>query len=286
MVRSIKDFAMVTTSVLPDRVSETIVAAAVEQLLESGVMRPFCYVDTSLGEGDSSYIYPTFDDLSDAYDRKEGADFKYDSAAASKSTISVVEPSKGFQISWEADHLKKIALRAGQTKAAITKVQYREDTKLVAPLSGATSTAAAAAVLSGTSADPIKDIKQAKRKTRALGYEANALFIENVNLEELCSIIGSNDWFKITESMIAKGELPTFMGLKIRELNATHLTHGTAYVGHCTGGPDSAIWMGQGHDVKIHIFDDDDNHSTKVQAFERIAPALVRPDAVTKITGW
>jgi len=281
-----KDFAMVSTSVLPTRVSETIIAAAIEQLQEAGVMRPFCYVDTSPSEGDATYIYNTFDDLTDAYDRKEGADFKYDSAGATQSSADMIEIAKGFKITWEADHLKKLAIRAAQVKACVQKVQRREDTKIVSVLSGATSSVTAAGTLDGASADPIKDIAQAKRKIRDLGYSANTLFIENANLEELCSIIGANDWYKITESMISKGALPTFMGLKIRELSSDHLTHGTAYVAHCSGGTDSAIWIGEAHGIRTHIFDDDDAHCTKVQVYERICPVLVRPDAVAKITGW
>ena len=45
-----KDFATVTTSQLPSRVSETIVAAAVEQLKEAGVMRKHVWVDKSPSE--------------------------------------------------------------------------------------------------------------------------------------------------------------------------------------------------------------------------------------------
>ena len=281
-----KDFATVTTSQLPTRVSETIVAAAVEQLKEAGVMRKHCWVDSSPSEGDKTYVYSKFDDLGLAYDRRELADFKYDSAAADEDTATILELAKGFKISWEADHLKKIAVKAAQTKACVQEVQYREDTKITTALASGTSTVAAAGALSGTSADPIADIREGIRKVRVLGYPANTLFIESVNLEELFSIIGSNDWYKIVEDAVGKGELPVFMGLKVQELVSAHLTHGTAYIAHTSGGHDSALWMGQGHDIRTHIFDDDDAHAIKVQVFERCVPVCARPDASATLTGW
>lgn len=186
-IQTIDFSSIVTTSTLPSRVSEVIKAAAIEQLQEIKNLRQFGMIDRSPEKGDKTYIYNKYDALTDAYDRTELESFKYDNANATESTADIVEIDKGFIVTWSADNLK-LPLRVAQTKAAVKKVQDREDGKIMTALiaSGAlTSTVTATAVLSGTSADPVKDIAQAKRKVKALGYVPDILYIEDVNLEEL-----------------------------------------------------------------------------------------------------
>lgn len=279
-----KDFATVSTSTLPERASEVIAAAAIEQLKGIIGMRGQVLIDNVKDQGAKTYVYFTYDDLTAAYDRGEGVDFKYDSASATKSDEDFVEVAKGFKLTWEADHLSKLAVRAAQTKACVTEVRDREDNKLIAKLASGTSSVTAAGVLSGTSADPIKDIREGIRKCQDLGYTPDALLIEHANLEELVSIIGSNEWYNVTEKTILTGGLPVFMGLKVLPTKAANLTHGTSYV--FKTGTAGALQLGQAHDVKVHIFDDDDAHCTKVQVYERICPVIARPDASATISGW
>ena len=279
-----KDFAKVTTTSLPARASEVIVAAAIEQLQYLVGMRSHIKIDRVSDEGARKYIYSTYDDLTDAFDRAEGEDFKYDAADASDSTADFVEIDKGFMLSWEADHLKKLNIKADQTKACVNKVRDREDYKIIAPLSSGTSSVTAGGVLSGTSADPVGDIREGIRKCLELGYKPDKLLIEHANLEELITIIGSNDWYRITEDTIRTGGISKFMGLDILATDSGNLSHGTGYV--FKGGAQGALQMGQAHDIRTHIFDDDENHCTKVQVFERVCPVLVRPDASATITGW
>jgi len=284
---TVVDFnSVVTTSTLPSRVSEVIKAAAIEQLQEIKNLRQYGFVDKSQENlGASKYIYNTYDEMTSAYDRTELSSFKYDAANVTESTKDFVEIAKGFALSWKADHLKKIAIRAAQTKQATRKVLDREDYKIVSALtaSGAlTSTVTATAVLSGSSADPVKDIAQAKRKTKSKGYESDLLLIEEENLEELLSIIASNDWYETTANAIRTGLTDKFMGLKIVSLPSTKLAHGTAIV--MKSG--ETFNLGISEPMTVKIFDDEDNHTTKVQVFETICPAVVRPDAGAKITGF
>ena len=288
MVQKLVDFSsIVTTSVLPERAREVISAAVVEQLKEIKNLRQYGLIDRVKSEGAKTYVYWTYDDLTPAFDRKELEAFKYDSAGATEKTASFVEIAKGFQLSWEADHLSKLAVRAAQTRAAVREVQDREDLKIVSALtaSGAvTSSVTATDVLSGTSADPIKDIAQAKRKVKNLGYTPDLLLIEEQNFEELLSIIGSNEWYETTARAIQAGVVDRFMGLKVVTLPNSKLTHGTAIV--MKSGVNGAFQLGVAQDITLKIFDDEDTHSTKVQVFERICPVVVRPDAAAKITGW
>ena len=284
---TVVDFnSVVTTSTLPSRVSEVIKAAAIEQLQEIKNLRQYGFVDKSQENlGASKYIYNTYDEMTSAYDRTELSSFKYDAANVTESTKDFVEIAKGFALSWKADHLKKIAIRAAQTKQATRKVLDREDYKIASALtaSGAlTSTVTATAVLSGSSADPVKDIAQAKRKVKSKGYEPDLLLIEEENLEELLSIIASNDWYETTANAIRTGLTDKFMGLKIVSLPSTKLAHGTAIV--MKSG--ETFNLGISEPMTVKIFDDEDNHTTKVQVFETICPAVVRPDAGAKITGF
>lgn len=287
----IADFSsVVTTTNLPSSVTEVILAAGIEALQEVKSLRQYGFVDNSqLNDGAKNYIYNTYDEMTDAYDRAELEDFRYDAAGATEGTASFVELDKGFSLSFKADHLKKISIKAAQTKQAVRKVIDREDAKIAAALiaSGAlTSTVTATAVLSGTSADPVKDLAQAKRKCKALGYNIDKtgglLFIEDVNLEEMLSIIASNPWYATTADLIRTGQTDMFMGLKIVSLPAGKLTHGTAVI------MKSGITfnVGVSENMTTKIFDDEENHTTKVQVYESIVPVVVRPDAGALLTGW
>jgi hypothetical protein len=200
----------------------------------------------------------------------------------------MIQIAKGFQLSWDAAETKAFNLQAAQTKACIDQIKDREDLKIVSALiatSALTSTVSAAGVLSGASADPIKDLEQAKRKVRALmGADPDVLFIEDVNLEELISIVGANEWYTITENAVRNGGLPVFSGLKVVGIPPAKLTHGTAVI--FKSGVNGAFEIGQAYDVRSKIFDDNDAQCTKVQVYEKICPVVVRPDAGAKLTGW
>lgn len=277
-MKSYKDFSLVTTSNLPSRASEVIIAAAVEQFKEVAKLRQLALVD-KVDEGAAVYVYFTYDDLTDAYELQEGADFQYDSASATQSTVDFVKIAKGFQLTWEADHLARLNIRAAQARQAALQVQEKEDDKILEVMTNATTSVTATAAWSETTADPVKDIRSAKTEVRKLGYIADTLLLEPVNAEELMSIIASNTWYGVTEQALKSGNLPSFMGLKIVECPT--LSHGTAYV--FKAGATGALQIGEAKPLTVHIFDDDDSQSTKVQIYERIAPVLVRPDAVAKI---
>ncbi len=285
MAINIKDFATVTTSVLPSSASEAIAAVAIEQLKYVAKLRAFAFID-KVDKGSSVYTYFTYDDLSGAYDRDESADFRYDSAGATQSTANFVEIAKGFKISTVANMMEKLNVRIAQTRAAVTEVIDREDNKIITQLASATSTTTAAGVLSATTADPIKDIANAISACEQLGYEADTLLIEQVNKQELMSIIGSNEWYRMTEGLVGAGLLGTFMGLKVIHVNSSNLAHGTGYVFSSNAKGRGAMQIGMSQDVGIDIFDDKDSKCVKVQVTERIAPVLTRPDAVSKISGW
>jgi len=278
----------VDTTNLPTRVQEVIRKAAIERMLEIKKLRQYGLTQKLESEGASIYRYFKYDRLSSAYDRNNLESFKYDSAGATEGNADVIEIAKGFQISWEGDKLARLATRAAQTKACVDQVMDREDYKIITALttsSAVTSTVSGTAELSGNSCDPIKDIMQMKRKVRALsGKEPDVLFIEEENLEELASVVGSNEWYNKTEGLVNSGQLPVFMGMKLVSLPSTKLTTGTAIA--VISGSAGCFELGLGHDIRMKIFDDNDAHATKIQVFERIAPAIARPDAGVKLTGW
>ena len=112
---------------------------------------------------------------------------------------------KAFKISWEADALKTINLRAGQTRAAVDQVFEYEDNRIITRLEADKSSTAAGTDWSGVAADPVKDVRVALRTTRALGYKMDTMILDPVNYEELVSIVASNTWYSITESVLKKG---------------------------------------------------------------------------------
>lgn len=285
---SSKNFATVSTSDLPERVSEVIKAAAIERMIHVAMLRDVFFTDTSPGEGDSKYIYEVFDSVTAAHDRVEGVDWKYDSAGVTEGTADMLELAKGFKITNAANSLKKIAVRAAQTKACVDVVNDREDLKIATALrtsAALTSTVTAAGVLSGTSANPLKDLAEGKRKVKALTRTVpDTLLIEDVNLEELVTITGSNDWYELSANMVARGELPVFMGLKVVSLPAAKMTHGSAII--CNSGQLGPLYVGEGHNTKVNVFDDEDAHVTKVQIWKRAIPVVVRADAGALLTGW
>lgn len=277
--------SIVSTTTLPSRLSEVIKAAAIEQLQEIKNLRQYGMIDRSPLKGDKTYLYDKLDALTDAFERGQLESFKYDAAGSTEGTGDIVEIDKGFIVTWSADNLK-LQLRAAQTKAAIKKVQDKEDYKIMTALiaSGAlTSTVTATAVLSSSSADPVKDIAQAKRKVIALGYTPDILYIEDVNLEELLSICAANPWYETTAKAIMDGTINKFLSLKIVSLPAGKLTHGTAIV--ASSGAMGAHQLGIAEDITLKIFDDNETHVTKVQVWENICAIIARADAGAKITG-
>lgn len=285
---NVKEFSQtVSTAVLPARVSEVIRAAVIERMIEVKRLRQYGFVSKA-GEGAGTFTFSVADSVGDAFERGEIEDFTYDAAGLTNTTKNIIEIGKGFKISWPADKIANLDLRVKQTRACVDKVIDYEDKKIVTALTTAsalTSTVSGAGNLSATSANPLSDLKQAKRKIRALiNAEADLLLIEEVNLEELITIVGSNDWYKMTEEAAAKGQLPIFAGLKIVSIPAAKMTHGTAII--LKSGSYGAFELAQGHDVRTMIFDDKDSHCTKVQVYERCVPCVVRADAGAKLTGW
>ncbi len=285
---NVKEFTQtVSTSVLPARVSEVIRAAVIERMIEVKRLREYGFVSKA-GEGAATFTFSVADAIGDAFERGEIEDFQYDAAGLTNTTKTIIEIGKGFKISWPADRVDKLDLRVKQTRAAVDKVIDYEDKKILTALTTASalsSTVSAAGNLSATSANPLADLKQAKRKIRALiGTEADMLFVEEVNLEELITIVGSNDWYKMTEDAAANGELPKFAGLKIVSIPAAKMAHGTAII--FKSGSYGAYELAQGHDVRTLIFDDKDSHCTKVQVYERGVPCVVRADAGAKLINW
>jgi len=160
--REVKDFSTITTTTLPARATEVIMAGIVEALKEVAGLRALGFVDR-VQKGDDVYVYFTADSMGDARtDAEDGDDFIYDSAGASQSTADFTRVRKGFEITWESDSLKRLPLRAAQAKQAAMKVREAEDGLIVTELANVTSSVTGSGVLSGSSADPVKDIRSAK----------------------------------------------------------------------------------------------------------------------------
>lgn len=274
-----KDFSTVLTSSLPARAQEVIARAAVEQFQMNARLRQFCAIDR-VGTGEPTYVFFKADDLTDAMDLEEGEDMRYDAAAATQTTASFVNIAKGFKISREADSIARLPLRAIQARACADKVVEREDGKLISQLASATTSITATAVWSGSSADPVKDIRSAKTEIRKLGYNPDVLILEETNAEELMSIIASNTWYGVTEQAMKSGNLPSFMGLKIVE-EPWNLAEGTSYV--MASGASGALLIGESIPLRTDFKDDFDSNTIKVKVWQRAAYVIARPDAAASI---
>ena len=279
-----EQLSLVSTGTLPSEVSEVLRAAAIERYMEVLKLRQYGFVDSSPDEGQQTYIYNVLDELSNAKEVGEGGAPDYEDADATKGSQLFMKIMKAFKISWEADALKTINLRAGQTRAAVDQVFEYEDSKIIARLESDRSSTAAGTDWSGAAADPVKDVRTALRTVRALGYKMDMMYLDPVNYEELCSIIASNTWYSITESVLKKGadETVPFMGLKIVEV--PDATLGTATL--MKSGNNGTFLTAEAKKVGLNVFDDKDAQTTKVQVYERVVPcATVRADSAYCITG-
>jgi len=279
-----EQLSLVSTGTLPSEVSEVLRAAAIERYMEVVKLRQYGFVDTSPDEGAQTYIWNVLDEQSDAREVAEGAEPDYEDADATKGSELFMKIMKAFKISWEADALKTINLRAGQTRAAVDQVFEYEDSKIIERLEADRTSTAAGTDWSASSADPVKDVRTAMRTARALGYMMDTMTLDPVNYEELCSIIASNTWYAVTEAVVKKGATETipFMGLKIVEVPAATLGTATLF----KSGANGTFITAEAKKVGLNIFDDKDAQTTKVQVYERVVPcAVVRADSAYCITG-
>ena len=279
-----EQLSLVSTGTLPSEVSEVLRAAAIERYKLVNKLRQFGMVDTSPDEGAQTYIYNVLDEQSGASDVAEGGEPDYEDADATKGSQLFKKIMKAFKITWEADALKTINLRAGQTRAAVDQLFAREDYHIITRLEADRTSTAAGTDWSAASADPVKDVRTAIRTARNLGYQMDTMILDPVNYEELCSIIASNTWYAVTEALIKKGATSTipFMGLQIEEV--TDATLGTATL--FKSGSSGAFMTAEAKKIGLNIFDDKDAQTTKVQVYERVVPcATVRADSAYCITG-
>jgi len=279
-----EQLSLVSTGTLPSEVSEVLRAAAIERLKEVTKLRQYGFVDTSPDEGAQTYIWNILDSQSAAKEVGEGSEPSYEDADATKSSEIFMKIMKAFKISWEADALKTINLRAGQTRAAVDQVFDYEDSKIVTRLEADRTSSAAGTDWSGASADPVKDVRTAMRTTRGLGYVPDTMLLDPVNYEELCSVIASNTWYSITEAVVKRGATETipFMGLHI--IDEPHCTLGSATL--FKSGVNGTFMTAEAKKIGLNIFDDKDAQTTKVQVYERVVPcATARPDSAYVISG-
>lgn len=275
-------FSLVSTNTLPTRVSDTIIAATIERKQHIAKLRDLGFVDNSPDEGAVTYPYEVLDALTDATDIAEGSSPGYDDANASETSGTILKLMKAFKLTYEADHLKKINLRVGQTKACVDKVMAREDSKICTSLISSAGNTYAGTDWSAGTADPIYDIRHGKRLNRDDGYMSDYILLNPTNNEELDSIIASNDWYSITEQTVKTGD-----GGKIVDMNrkeAIEQTLGTATI--FTSGVSGSFFVAEAVPLRINIFDDQDCQVTKVQVFERVfSAAVVRTLSDCTLTG-
>ena len=278
-----QELATTTTTSLPAEVSEVVKAAAIEQIKWVAKLRDMGWVDGSLSEGDRVYIFNKLDQLNAAEVVAEAAEPNYDEAGATKGTADVLKLMKAFKISWEADNLKQINVRAGQARQATTEVFDLEDNKIaIALISGSGNTNASPSDWSSNTADPVADIRNAKRLIRDDGFTADVMILNPTNNEELDSVIASNTWYSVTEQTVKTGEPFPFMGLK--RVECRYQTLGTATI--MKSGMAGAFHLAEAKPLTVHMFDDNDAQVTKVQVYERVAPAaIVRPNCIATLVG-
>jgi len=279
-----EQLSLVSTTTLPSEVSEVLRAAAIERYMEVIKLRQYGFVDTSSEEGAMTYNYNVLDELSNAKEVGEGSEPDYDDANATKGSQQFIKIMKAFKISWEADALKTINLRAGQTRAAVDQVFEYEDSKIIERLEADRTSTAAGTDWSGASADPVKDVRTALRTVRSLGYIMDKMVLDPVNYEELCSIVASNTWYSTTEAVLKKGAGSTipFQGLEIIEVPDATLGTATLF----KAGSSGTFITAEAKKIGLNVFDDKDAQTTKVQVYERAVPAaVVRADSAYCITG-
>jgi len=279
-----EQLSLVSTGSLPSEVSEVLRAAAIERANEVVKLRQYGFIDSSPDEGQATYIWNVLDELSVASEVAEGAEPNYEDADATKSSALFMKLMKAFKISWEADALKTINLRAGQTRAAVDQVFELEDARIMTRLEADRTSTAAGTDWSGASADPVKDIRTALTTVRNLGTNMDKMVLNPTNYEELISVVASNTWYAITEQALKKGAGDTipFMGLHLIE--STNATLGTSTL--FKSGANGTFITAEAKKMGLNIFDDKDAQTTKVQVYERVVPAaVVRADSAYCITG-
>lgn len=278
-----QELATTTTNSLPEEVSEVVRAAAIEQIKWIAKLRDFGFVDNSPVWGDRVYIYNILDQLQAAEEVAEASEPNYDEAGATKGSADIVKLMKAFKISWEADNLKQINVRAGQSRQATNEVFDLEDQRIALGLiSGAGNTNSSPSDWSSATADPVADIRNGKRLLRDDGFTGDTMLLNPTNNEELDSVIASNTWYSVTEQTVRTGEPFPFMGLKRQECR--HQTLGTVTI--FKSGQAGAFHLAEAKPLTVHMFDDNDAQVTKVQVYERVAPiAVVRPNAIATLVG-
>lgn len=280
-----EQFSLVSTSTLPAKVSEFIVAAAIERQKYIPKIRQFGFVDSSPAPGDATYTWNVLDSLTAARKVAQGSEPSYEDANATESSDYIYNIMKAFKITWEADNLKKISIRAAQTRAAVDEVFDYEDCMILDQLySDAGNSNTSPSDWSANTADPVKDIRNLKRLNRDDGYTSDVMFLHPTNNEELDSVIASNTWYSVTEQTLRTGEPLPFMGLKrIEAVGASCAGWGVGKVMVAKSGINGAFILAEAQPLKLHIFDDNDARTTKVQVYERVLPcATVRVNAVAK----
>jgi len=276
-----EQLSLVSTTTLPSEVSEVIRAAAIERLRYVPKMRQYGLLDSSPSAGDATYIWDNADEMSAAKEVAEGSAPDYEDAGATKGSASFMKIMKAFKITWEADNLKQINLRAVQTRQAVDHVFDYEDDKIVDQLVTDAGNTFTGTDWSANTADPVYDIRRAKRLNRDDGYKSDLLILSPTNNEELDSVIASNTWYSVTEQTLKTGEPFPFMGLK--RVENTNQATGTATV--IKSGPGGAFITAEAKALSINIFDENDEQTTKVQVYERVVPcATTRTTAVCSIT--
>ena len=278
-----EQLSLVSTTTLPGEVSEVLRAAAIERFKEVTKLRQYGFVDGSPDGGAQTYIWNVLDEQTAAKEVAEGSEPDYEDADATKSSANILKIMKAFKITWEADALKSITLRAGQTRAAVDQVFDYEDSKIATQLVTDAGSTTAGTDWSGASADPVLDVRTAIRKIRVLGYMADLMMMDPQRYEDLVSVVASNSWYSITEAVLKQGGASTipFQGLKIIE-NA-NMADTTATI--LKTGNTGAFITAEAKKLSLNIFDDKDAQTTKVQVYMRTLPcATVRANAVATIT--
>ncbi len=277
-----EQLALESTSSLPADVSEVIRAAVTEQLQHITAMRQYGFVDTSPEAGATVYKFHVYDALTVAKEVAEGAEVSFDDAGATQSSEDFIKVAKGFKITWEADNLRMLPLRAGQSRACVQEVMQYEDNKIADKLVTDASNTFAGTDWSANTADPVKDVARAKRENFVDGYISDIMILNPTNLEELESVVVSNNWLSVTESTVKTGLLPTFAGLKLVMNNNQTLGTSTVF----KSGVDGAFVTAEARRLNIRMWDDNDTETTKVAVTERVVPCVtVRDKAVCTITG-
>lgn len=263
--------AIITSKVLPADVLQVISEVVIQEAENRRVGRQIV-LSEPVDKGAQTYKYRKFTGFSKVDVIPEGSEFPLEGIDITEASVNLEKIGKAFAVTREENLANKIVSIAQLARDAARVVALKEDELILNSLvNNAGSIIAAAATWSSTG-DPYDDVSTAMANLEEYAYNPNALVLNPAQAADLRGI--DADSHATYVSMIE--------GLGIKIYVAPKLTAGTGLL--LDAKQAGVLALAEDITVEGPAYDQK-NQSYLVNVFERIAPAVWRPNADVKITG-